>query len=277
MRDEWLRIRHGSAIRFWIRAPRRCWNAGGASFWGSCLGLLYFAFNDLAFLPFFSAALIALIFMRRTRFCDITTQFLFWTLAATLFIYGSPGTDFNHLLDLHLACVVFLVVQFHESGLPRAAELLFRAAGPIAAVLIAAANLALLYIFPAPLQEDRLNAYNAAHSAAGPIFSEDPWVPIVGAESPYNLDSFNLRLSCLQDARVRDDLWARIEEHFFSGIVLTPVEMPGSREFDLGAKWYGVPYYGGVHFPPGFIEHVYRYYEPAQRYHSYLVLKPKAP
>jgi len=234
-----------------------------------------FACLDLGFLPFFVAAMILLAARWGGAFRDLPAQAVLWTLAATVFLFGSPGIDFNHLIDLHIACVIFVTLHAAQNDLPRVSTRIFSAGGFVATAAILIVCGIAVRAFPTPLHDDRLAAYNAAHGDSGPILSEDPWVPVTGGESPFVLDAFNLRLACAQNENVKTDLWQRISSHYFSGIVLTPIEDRARGEFDLHGTWLGKPHYGGLHFPPGFIEQVYTYYEPVAHIHCYLVLKPK--
>lgn len=235
-----------------------------------------FACTDLGFLPFFLAASLGVATVRRASFRELPAQYFLWTLAATVLIFGSPGIDFNHLLDLHVAGVVLLVVLANQASLAPIARRLLSISGFVSSAAILIVCGIALYAFPEPLQRDRINAFNAAKGTSGPVLSEDPWVPVIGGDTPYVLDAFNLRLASANDPRVRDDLWSRIEAQFFSGVVLTPIENRETGEFELDGAWLGVTHYGGLHFPPGFVEKVFQHYEPVARFHSYLVLKPKA-
>lgn len=234
-----------------------------------------FACLDLGFLPFFVAAIFLLLSRWREIALDLPTQTVLWTLAATVFLFGSPGIDFNHLIDLHIACVILIVLHAARNTLPRLSTRIFYAGGLISCAAISVVCAMAVRAFPTALHDDRLSAYTAAHGESGPILSEDPWVPVMGGESPYVLDAFNLRLTCAKDKRVKTDLWQRIATHYFSGIVLTPVEDRATGEFNLHGTWFGKPHYGGLHFPPGFIEQIYKYYEPVAHIHCYLVLKPR--
>lgn len=260
-----------------IESMRVCGSggAGPADLLKAPLKFGLFACIDLGFLPFFVAAAFAVASTHRTLGRELQTQAFLWTFAATVGIFGSPGIDFNHLLDLHVAGVVLLISQFGRGKLPRLSRNLFAIAGAISSAAILTVCGIAWYAFPAPLQSDRLTAFRVAQGESGPILSEDPWVPIVGGERPYLLDPFNLRLACAQDARIREDLWSKLEQQYFSGVVLTPIEDRSSNEFVLDGKWLGITHYGGIHFPAGFIKQLYRYYTPAAHIHCYLVLKPK--
>ncbi len=233
-----------------------------------------FACIDLGFLPFFLAASIALALQWRSARRDLLAHTFTWTLAATVFIFGSPGIDFNHLLDLHVIGVVLLIDRMFKGTLSPLTERMFTASGYIAALAVLVVSALAWYAFPVPLNDDRRNAYALAKDPSGPVFSEDPWVPILGKEHPFLLDPFNLRIACQRDEAVKADLWKKIEDHYFSGVVITPIEDPKTKAFQLDGRWIGKTYYGEIHFPPGFIEHLYQHYKPAGRFHSYLVLKP---
>ncbi|MCC6797211.1 MAG: hypothetical protein IT366_18990 [Candidatus Hydrogenedentes bacterium] len=234
-----------------------------------------FACLDLGFLPFFVATAIVLAARVSELFRELHAHAVLWTLAVTIFIFGSPGIDFNHLLDLHVACVALLTIHMAQGTRPHLATRICAAGGLLASTAIFAVCAIAVRAFPVALHDDRLAAYNAAHDGSGPVLSEDPWVPVMGGETPFLLDPFNLRLACAKDERVQKDLWNRIASHYFSGVVLTPIEDRASGQFDLHGAWLGTTHYGGLHFPPGFIEHLYTHYEPAAHIRCYLVLRPK--
>lgn len=260
-----------------IESMRVCGSGGAgiADVLKAPLKFAIFACMDLGFLPFFVAATFVLATCLHESIRELYAQAVLWTLAATIFIFGSPGIDFNHLLDLHVASVALLTIHAARGPLPRVASRIFATGGLLGCIAIVAVCAIAVRAFPIALHEDRLAAYNAAHDGSGPVLSEDPWVPVMGGETPFLLDPFNLRLACAQDERIRKDLWNRIASHYFSGVVLTPIEERTKGQFDLKGSWFGTIHYGGLHFPPGFIEHLYTYYEPAAHIRCYLVLKPK--
>ncbi len=113
-------------------------------------------------------------------------------LAGALAVFASPGTGFNHLVELEAASAIALGAAT-RSALPAAR--VARLAAPVAAI----AGFAIaLGTWREDLSSSRLREIRAVIRAlpdGGPIFSEDPLVPLLAGQRPWILDPWMLRLA----------------------------------------------------------------------------------
>lgn len=193
-----------------------------------------------------------------------------WALGATALltavIFGSPGTDYNHLLDLYLVCLVVLGTLWSK---------------PVPSVAWMAPCLSLVVIAGCVMNGlgtlrtiDRIQASRTAILQAlrdqGPpareqLLSQDPMVPLLLGARPFLMDPFMLRLSRLHDPRITADLWSRLERHDFTAIVL--MVDPTSPE--------GIARLRDRHFGPGFARHLAAHYALQGRYGMYYLYRPQ--
>jgi hypothetical protein len=152
---------------------------------------------------------------------DLSSIAVVATLAVTLVIFGSPGTSFNHVIDLTVIGFVFLVVQAIRLRVTPSFVL------GVMAVLAGIAAMQNLQHW-----RDSTNLSRKAEmakvvaltdgdaSAAGPILSEDPLIPIVAGRRPYVLDSWMLRLIAEKDPSVMPRLTDELRARKFRAVVL---------------------------------------------------------
>ncbi len=218
----------GAGISDWIRAP--------AAF----LGVL--GDRDPLFLALLAPALIAAAaWAGPDRRSPARLAIAVW-LAATVFLFGSPGVDYNHLLDLQVAAVVLLAVVADDAGTPGLGRALLPG--------LAALSVAWIALHPADGLAGRMARRDVAAlraevvrflppAASGPLLSEDPAVPIAAGERAWLLDAFMARLVRAADPAAAEPLWTRLRSRGFRAVVL--VDTPAATD------WYDT-----THFGPGF-------------------------
>jgi hypothetical protein len=175
--------------------------------------------NDRIFVCFWllAAVLIAL----RGNWMSIPSILFVITTLGTIAIYGSPGTNCNHLVDLQAAAVLVIATNFAASrDVGRWAAI---AATTI--VLISAVNSGVKAV--SILHENRHGKMLAAladanqSTVAGPLLAENPILPILQGERPYMLDSFMFRVIWWHDPAVTTGFWSDLSNHRFRAVILS--------------------------------------------------------
>jgi len=224
--------------------------------------LLYqFVREDLVLAPLLIVAAGIMLASLSVSWRELPSLLFVSTLIITLVVFAMPGIDFNHLADLHVATVAFLLMQVsvHRLALRRGVAFL-----GLMAVL---ATAAMTWHFEIPRVPDmksqmrRIERATAEFTTADrPIFSTNPLVPIMGGNLPFLADPFSF--SSLKDAypELVLDLHGRIETGYFGAIVLHwDVATPGGRAKADG--WFG----------KGFTDAVYGRYEEVDEPSAYSV------
>ncbi|HUZ47843.1 MAG TPA: hypothetical protein VMW54_14500 [Terriglobia bacterium] len=176
--------------------------------------------EDLSGFPFLILAAAALVAWPGRIRSEIAPLFFLAAATMTMLILGTPGTDYNHLIDLHAAAIILFTVWVYRSGRQQAVF-------GMAALSIAA----ILAVFPAARKfrhkEDiipRRQEFQAALRIAGhspqPILADNPLIPVLAGQAPYVLDPFMFRVLSLRDPHFADRLWKRLRNKQFSAVVL---------------------------------------------------------
>lgn len=197
----------------------------------------------------------------RSALLEIPALYLISTACVTVVLFGSPGVDENHFLDLDVAIVLFLVAEAAKGRLKGA----FAPAALALAALGFCGSLALARVVPQ--RQIVSQVLEEAGSSAGPLLSENPWLAILAHERPYVLDPFTLKLVGDRDPRVREDLLRKLDEHFFRAVIL---------KNDLFDDFVYKDWYRDVHFGPGFSERLLANYELVARHSDqFYVYRPR--
>jgi hypothetical protein len=185
------------------------------------------------------------------------------TLAMTLFIFGSPGTSFNHFIDLDVIAVIFLLVQAIRRRLPGGFML-----SVLSGIAIVAAVQHLDAYRDAAADSRRREMVRAVAAAgdpaAGPILAEDPLIPLVAGARPYVLDSWMLRLIADKNPAVMQRLASELRDHKFRAVVLLYDPMTAGGKF-LEARVFGT----------GFVKPLLENYELTETAGRFRVYRPK--
>jgi len=186
------------------------------------------------------------------------------TAGVTVFLFGSPGVDYNHLLDLHVIALIFFAVQLARLRLDPSL-------GAVTLAMVAVMGSAYLLFrvrssaSMTPLRGDIVRTLERISNSGGPLLSENPWYPILKHERPYMLDPFMFRLISRRNPSLAHDLSEKLQEHFFRAVILQndPQTVAGKYELD------------DVHFGRGFTDELLGNYELEGRQGILLLYRPK--
>jgi hypothetical protein len=167
-------------------------------------------------------------------------KLLGWTLVGTIAVFLSPGIAENHFLDLDFAAWIALTACIGSPAVPRRFGTL---------VLASLAVLSLVRIAPFAIDGPRNVRIEAVRPAlgeprAGPLLSENPWVPLQLGERPVLLDAFTFRILARRDPELMRRLGDDLARRRFRAVVLRR-----SPVYGAGRSWYS-----DMHFGPGFVE-----------------------
>jgi hypothetical protein len=217
---------------------------------------------DRAFFGFFLIAVFLIAVVR--NWTSLPTILFLVTTLGTGIILASPGTRYNHLVDLNAAAILVLATFLSQAGRLRLL------------VVLGAVGLAILAAVGCWKQTKEIRRYAArdkmlasladtdASTVNGPIFSEDPLLPILRGQRPYMLDPFMLRVLRFKDPTLTQRLWGELaEEHFKAVILHNAADDP----------IYTDPADGN--FGPGFVEQMQKTYVLAGVHGKFHVYLPK--
>ncbi len=177
---------------------------------------------------------------------DLTTWAGVFTLLAMGLIYGTPGVDFNHLIDFYAVGLVFVIVQIARGRLPS------QSAGTAIAIS-AILSMAMLGSEFRRMREygdvtrlpEVARQVREMDNEGKPLFAQNPLIPILNGTRPFLLDPWMFRMLGRNDARLRQSLNEKVREQFFAVVVLggfsegfsaDPRTVSGQSFF---ADWYG--------------------------------------
>jgi hypothetical protein len=153
---------------------------------------------------------------------SLPATLLLVTLAGTVAIFGTPGTNINHLIDLHAAALVFLATRCRGDRDRRPNRIAM--AAPLALACIAAA---VCLEQARHIQVDSRSQTVAAvltdvakSPVDGPILSENPLLPIVADQRPYLLDAYMFRVLSERRPSMADKMWDDMQRQRFSAVVI---------------------------------------------------------
>jgi hypothetical protein len=197
------------------------------------------------------------------------------TVAGTLFIFATPGTDANHLVDLLAVSLAIVALE-----LPRYPH----------ARIVSAAFALLLVVSLLPGMPGIRQFFHErgrptwsgiavvrAIVADARVLAENPAVPLLLGQRPEVLDPFSLRVIAARDADVARDFAQRVSAGHYNAVVL--MDWSGSDRDDVrtaidshtGAG--GVQFFGGMNFPDGFLELLWQHYDVSEVVPPFVVLE----
>lgn len=196
--------------------------------------------DDPGLLLFFFLALIVLP-NRRVR--SLPVLFFIATIAVTAFIFGSPGTSWNHLLDLQVASVIVIAAWLADkdvSVLKWMGTYSFALATLLAAIPVVHSLQAEDRVYP-PRRFER--AIALIGPTQRPILGENPLLPVLAGQRPYVMDPFMFRVVRQHVPNFADTLFDALQKQAFSAVVLTK-----DAQTATGKAWYQNDIFG-----PGFL------------------------
>jgi hypothetical protein len=189
-------------------------------------------FLDPCCLPFALPAGIVLGGAGRRCLRDLPTVLLLVTVLGTVMVYATPGTSFNHLLDL---CVTLIVVAAAGVALRHVSLAL---GGVVLAVICAAVAAAYAAGHYSSDRVDRLSIYRqiakATEGDKRPLLADDAMVPLVAGERPFLIDAFMVGRLLPQRRDITADLHERLAGRGFRAVVVMGVEEGAQSAFAWG-------------------------------------------
>jgi hypothetical protein len=172
--------------------------------------------ETLVFIQLGFAALLVLVWHRTLS--SLSLLLFASVLCITVLIFGSPGTDTNHLLDLYVASIVLVGSGIAQRGLPRAA---FGVAALVVAALAGGLSLASGLVDAGSEQKRGLFAEALARipDKSRPILAQNPLLPVVAGQRAYLLDPFLIRLLSERDPAFVEPLWRDLRAQRFAAVV----------------------------------------------------------
>jgi len=194
---------------------------------------------------------------------EIPSLALLTTAGVTVFLFGSPGVDYNHLLDLHVIALVFFAVQLARLRLDVSLGVITLAM----VAMMGSANILFRMRSTASgiPRQDVVRTLEQVSNSGGPILSENPWYPILKDERPYMLDPFMFRLISRKNPANAHDLSEKLEQHFFRAVILQNDPQTEAGKYELDE----------VHFGRGFAEKLLESYELWSRQGMLLLYRPR--
>jgi hypothetical protein len=190
------------------------------------------------------AAVVALAWLKEDKTQILPIYFVLSLLVAVI-IFTSPGIGVNHLIDLHVASVLLIILAISRS--PQFAETStgLLALGLLVACIATGSDLHGDFqrrSFP----EDARAAVQRIAAANGtvttddrPILAENAVVVLEAGKAPYLLDPFMFRILALSHPALAKDFWERMTHRGFSAVILQ--KDPHSDE---GKIWYTETHFG---------------------------------
>jgi hypothetical protein len=177
----------------------------------------------------------------REQKTDILPLYFVLSLLVSVVIFGSPGIGINHLLDLHVAAILLLIISFSRASQP---ALSTAGIGVLALSLLAACG-PTLQALHGDLHRRSISADAReimAHVAddGRPVLAENAEVLLAAGKTPYVLDPFMFRILAATHPDLTNDFWDKMNHRGFAAIVL---QFDPSRA--EGKIWYAETHFGG--------------------------------
>lgn len=224
--------------------------SGGTDLRGALAGPLNMATTaarlDPVVLWFGALALIALlpVLLSGKLLRNLPALLFLMTLAVTAFLYGTPGVNDNHLIDLQAASLILIATQLSRAT---ATQQKWQVAALALAVLLAAIP-TLRHFKNHDLRYHR-HRFQTVLATIGdtsrPILAENPIVPLLAGQRPYVLDAWMLRVLRQRIPGFGDPLLEKVRNRSFGAVVLCMADPKTS----FGRWWYETQQFG-----PGFAE-----------------------
>jgi hypothetical protein len=162
----------------------------------------------------------------RRREWSPVDSYLLTAALITCFIYASPGTASNHMIELQIAATLAVAVAIERGRLPD--RILARVYG--FAVIVMVVLLMPLSWMPSPARTLRLSGPHQRQtvdairaeflSPSEPYLSLNPIVPVLLGDRPTVLDAFNLNAFVATDAPAGRNLRSRIYAQSYSAVIV---------------------------------------------------------
>jgi len=256
-----------------LKVLQACWSSGAG--WSDVLWApgrtAFFMSTDPVSLFLFFFALAILLYLKNIRL-QLPALLLAMTHFVTVAIFCTPGTVSNHLLDIHLATLIFIAAQIPQEELP----------APFLTSIISVAAFSATFVILLECGGSISNRYNINElgnlrnrlayerviqdlgTLDKPILAQNPMLPVLAGKRPYMLDPFMFQVLSRRHPEMKKDFMDRLGSHFFPAIVLT---IDPDRQEDRANL-------DEVFFGPGFVDQLLANYHLASRQENLLVYRP---
>ena len=184
------------------------------------------------------AAAFGLVGFRQNK-TEILPIYFVLALLVSVVIFGSPGIGINHLLDLHVAAILLMVIsisrrpELFEAGTGILALCLLTACGPTAQALHGDLQ-------RRSIRADALEVMTKIPDDGRPVLAENAEILLAAGKTPYLLDPFMFRILGVTHPELASDFWEKMNHRGFSAVILQ--YDPASAE---GKTWYTETHFGG--------------------------------
>jgi len=209
--------------------------------------------------------------------------FLAASAAVALPVFASAGTGSNHLLELLAAALLALGDAWSRAD---QAGLRWRVfLGALAGAQV------LSWMTPIPTVRSVIERAGRPERAAveringrlrgdpRPVLSENPLLPILMGQRPAVLDAYSLRLLAERDPGIAAEFRRRVEGREFAAVILLDWSGAPAADIESAIASHGSfglgAFYGGVHFPAGFLGELKRGYSLGFVDRPYVVFLPR--
>jgi hypothetical protein len=170
---------------------------------------------------------------------DVLPIYFVIVLAVTTVIFGSPGTLFNHLIDLDVAAVLLLAYSASRNSAVTEIGTGIIALGLVVGCVEVVGSLR--YDFERlSLRSEIQKVLEKIPADNRPVLAENSFVVLQSGKSPYMLDPFMFRVATSKNPALGADLWQKLSHQNFSAVVLER-----DPEGAAGEKWYREVHFGG--------------------------------
>jgi len=222
----------------------------------------------------------------RRRHLAFAVAYFWLTLAVTVPVFASPGTDNNHLIDL-LAASILLLGHASENAAEgaRLATLLPAALAGLTALTWLPGMPSVGSVIAQMGRPERrtITAIVERAGSADRILSENPLIPVLAGGRPFVSDAFSLRILATQRPELRADFARSLAGGEFPTVVLedwsgadaSRVMAALRSRTDRGVEHF----YGDVRFTPDFLDRIERDYVVSRVEHPFVVFerRPRPP
>lgn len=219
--------------------------------------------HDPGGLAFLILAYAAVFSLKRKELSEVPPLLLIFSTLILILIFGMEATDFNHLIDLHVASIVMFSYWLSRQELR-----MINFGFSVLAVATLVAIFPMLKTFrnedTVPLGKELKQIARFTEDDGAPILTEDPMIAVIQGKQSYVLDSYFLQALRRHDSSFGRNLWQKMSEKSFGAIVL--IRDPESED---GKSWYE-----DAHFGKGFVEELAANYHRARRIGNHYIYLP---
>jgi hypothetical protein len=203
--------------------------------------------DDLPGTALTAAAVCAWAFADRAVRWSLPGFYLLVTVPITLLMYFSPGLSTNQLIDVHVAAAMFLgLFLFQQSARESQGQAILTWAMSILVLVCAASALRPFHFATARFA--RADAFRKAVALAtgrsptdlngcGPILSDNAAIPVAAGQRPFLLDDYMFPTVRNAVPAVQADLYRRLDDRYFAGVVLRYDPETSGRRWVLGNQF----------------------------------------